>query len=119
MSHLTCPVCKVGMREVEREGVTIDVCTQCRGVWLDRGELEKLSEALSRGGGAGTSVRASVVDEPRRDDRRSFSRSDERRSDADRERFRRDQDDDEEDDRYGRGERHRKSGVARFLDFFD
>ncbi len=42
-SALTCPVCKSAMREVERESVTIDVCTQCRGVWLDRGELEKLS----------------------------------------------------------------------------
>ena len=30
------------MQEVNRGGVHIDVCTQCRGVWLDRGELEKL-----------------------------------------------------------------------------
>jgi hypothetical protein len=30
------------MREVEKEGVLIDVCPDCKGVWLDRGELEKL-----------------------------------------------------------------------------
>lgn len=30
------------MQEISRNGVQIDVCTQCRGVWLDRGEIEKL-----------------------------------------------------------------------------
>jgi Zn-finger nucleic acid-binding protein len=30
------------MKIAEREGVEIDYCTQCRGVWLDRGELEKI-----------------------------------------------------------------------------
>ncbi len=41
-----CPVCdSVRMREVEREGVLIDVCPNCKGVWLDRGELEKLMAA--------------------------------------------------------------------------
>lgn len=33
------------MREVERRAVRIDVCPECRGVWLDRGELEKLLAA--------------------------------------------------------------------------
>lgn len=39
---MRCPWCNVPMREVERRGVRIDVCPECRGVWLDRGELEKL-----------------------------------------------------------------------------
>lgn len=30
------------MQEVNRNGVMIDVCPQCKGVWLDRGEMEKL-----------------------------------------------------------------------------
>jgi Zn-finger nucleic acid-binding protein len=30
------------MREVDKDGVTIDICPQCKGVWLDRGELDKL-----------------------------------------------------------------------------
>ena len=41
-----CPVCdQVKMREVEKHGVLIDVCPSCKGVWLDRGELEKLMES--------------------------------------------------------------------------
>jgi Zn-finger nucleic acid-binding protein len=47
MSVLTCPVCQGAMREFNREGILIDCCTQCKGVWLDRGELEKLM-SLSR-----------------------------------------------------------------------
>ncbi|WP_399539108.1 zf-TFIIB domain-containing protein [uncultured Paenibacillus sp.] len=40
---MKCPVCDdVRMREVEKDGVTVDVCPDCKGVWLDRGELEKL-----------------------------------------------------------------------------
>jgi uncharacterized protein len=42
MPLLTCPNDNTGMQEVNRNGVLIDVCPQCRGVWLDRGELEKL-----------------------------------------------------------------------------
>lgn len=40
---MRCPVCDdVRMREIEKDGVMIDVCPDCKGVWLDRGELEKL-----------------------------------------------------------------------------
>ncbi|WP_068779128.1 zf-TFIIB domain-containing protein [Paenibacillus sp. GM2] len=40
---MRCPVCDdVRMREIEKDGVMIDVCPECKGVWLDRGELEKL-----------------------------------------------------------------------------
>jgi Zn-finger nucleic acid-binding protein len=40
---MKCPVCNdVRMREVEKNGVHIDVCPDCKGVWLDRGELDKL-----------------------------------------------------------------------------
>lgn len=44
MTELACPLCRAALREVNREGVAIDVCGQCRGVWLDRGELDKLLE---------------------------------------------------------------------------
>jgi len=33
------------MRQYERSGITIDQCTECRGIFLDRGELEKLIDA--------------------------------------------------------------------------
>jgi Zn-finger nucleic acid-binding protein len=42
MPVLICPNCQAGMQEVNRSNVALDICTQCRGVWLDRGELEKL-----------------------------------------------------------------------------
>lgn len=38
-----CPRCNTpSLEERERDGITIDVCPQCRGIWLDRGELECL-----------------------------------------------------------------------------
>ncbi|MEU8239316.1 zf-TFIIB domain-containing protein [Actinoplanes missouriensis] len=42
---MTCPKCHGEMRVYERSGVTIDQCTECRGIFLDRGELEKLFAA--------------------------------------------------------------------------
>jgi uncharacterized protein len=43
--QMTCPKCHGDMRTYERSGVTVDQCTECRGIFLDRGELEKLFEA--------------------------------------------------------------------------
>ncbi|WP_229399108.1 TFIIB-type zinc ribbon-containing protein [Micromonospora okii] len=45
MMQLTCPKCHGEMRQYERSGVVIDQCGECRGIFLDRGELEKLFEA--------------------------------------------------------------------------
>jgi uncharacterized protein len=45
MSELVCPKCESPMRSYERSGVTIDQCTGCRGVFLDRGELERMVDA--------------------------------------------------------------------------
>lgn len=39
---MQCPRCDGTMEERDRGDITIDLCTSCRGVWLDRGELEKL-----------------------------------------------------------------------------
>jgi Zn-finger nucleic acid-binding protein len=40
-----CPVCKEpDLVMAERQGVEIDYCPKCRGVWLDRGELDKIIE---------------------------------------------------------------------------
>ncbi|MFC5402538.1 zf-TFIIB domain-containing protein [Cohnella soli] len=42
---MNCPVCENSrMREVEKNGIMIDVCPSCKGVWLDRGELDKLMQ---------------------------------------------------------------------------
>lgn len=39
---MQCPVDGSELRMMERQGVEIDYCPQCRGVWLDRGELDKI-----------------------------------------------------------------------------
>ena len=42
---MKCPVCKdVTLLMSEKRGIEIDYCPECRGIWLDRGELEKLIE---------------------------------------------------------------------------
>lgn len=45
---MTCPECSSELRIAERQGVEIDYCSRCRGVWLQRGELDKIVER-SRG----------------------------------------------------------------------
>ncbi|MBS7804433.1 zf-TFIIB domain-containing protein [Rhizobiales bacterium TNE-4] len=45
---MLCPTCRVGLVMSERQGVEIDYCPQCRGVWLDRGELDKIIERNAR-----------------------------------------------------------------------
>ena len=41
---MNCPVDGTTLQMTERQGIEIDYCPQCRGVWLDRGELDKLIE---------------------------------------------------------------------------
>lgn len=44
MPLLMCPNDNAAMQKVVRDGVEIDMCPTCRGVWLDRGEMEKILE---------------------------------------------------------------------------
>ena len=39
-----CPIDQTNLQVMERQGIEIDHCPECRGVWLDRGELDKLIE---------------------------------------------------------------------------
>ncbi|MEM4706943.1 MAG: zf-TFIIB domain-containing protein [Candidatus Methanomethylicaceae archaeon] len=41
---LKCPVCQAELIEIQKYNVFIDVCKNCKGIWLDRGELEKIIE---------------------------------------------------------------------------
>ena len=41
---MNCPNCKSNLMMTDRNGVEIDYCPECRGVWLDRGELDKIIE---------------------------------------------------------------------------
>jgi Zn-finger nucleic acid-binding protein len=44
---MNCPKCDAGMKSYERNGIQVDQCTGCRGIFLDRGELEHLIDAES------------------------------------------------------------------------
>ena len=44
---MKCPACDVPLSMTDRQGIEIDYCPQCRGVWLDRGELDKIIERSS------------------------------------------------------------------------
>lgn len=41
---MKCPNCQATLVMSERQGIEIDYCPECRGVWLDRGELDKIIE---------------------------------------------------------------------------
>ena len=75
---MRCPVCEETLRAVERHGVEIDVCPSCRGVWLDRGEVDRLlgvgreeSRSAADGESRGHAFRPGGRDEglPGREDR--------------------------------------------------
>ena len=41
---MKCPTCIIDLVMSEKKGIEIDYCPKCRGVWLDRGELDKIIE---------------------------------------------------------------------------
>lgn len=41
---MNCPICNIPLAMSDKQGIEIDYCTKCRGIWLDRGELEKIIE---------------------------------------------------------------------------
>jgi Zn-finger nucleic acid-binding protein len=108
---MMCPVCvNVELKMTERQGVEIDYCSKCRGVWLDRGELDKIIELSASQRPAATASRQPevLVDDRNRD--RDRDRSDRDRDDRNRDRGDRDDWDD-------RGRRKRKSLLGDLFDF--
>jgi Zn-finger nucleic acid-binding protein len=107
---MNCPVCGEKLREIERSGVMVDICPSCKGVWLDRGEIEKLIGAEAKEGvvipiAAG---RANQV----QDDRRERGEHDDDSHDYDKDR--RDDSRHREDDRshgYSSSSRPRRSSL--------
>lgn len=57
---MNCPVCHTGLTMSERQGIEIDYCPRCRGVWLDRGELDKIIERTAPPTSARPEPRTSV-----------------------------------------------------------
>ncbi|MEQ8839390.1 MAG: zf-TFIIB domain-containing protein [Acidimicrobiales bacterium] len=101
---MNCPTCpESNLVMAERSGVEIDYCPTCRGVWLDRGELDKIIERDA----------PPPRREPERSDDRDRDRADDRR--------RYDNDDDWDDERSssggGRKRRKRESLLSELFDF--
>ncbi|MGH9179097.1 MAG: zf-TFIIB domain-containing protein [Acidimicrobiales bacterium] len=67
---MKCPADGATLLMSERQGVEIDYCPDCRGVWLDRGELDKLLSAAERDDDGDDRPRDSDRDRSRDDDRR-------------------------------------------------
>jgi uncharacterized protein len=67
--ELTCPKCHGAMRTYERNGVHVDQCTDCRGIFLDRGELDRLIDAENAWHGGGAAEPARGDDRSHRPDR--------------------------------------------------
>ena len=73
---MNCPKCNIPLSMSDRQGVEIDFCPQCRGVWLDRGELDKIIERAgavtgappARAAGSGPPALPSQHRDHRRDD---------------------------------------------------
>jgi len=66
---MNCPICNVALQMTERQGIEIDYCPQCRGVWLDRGELDKIIErSVSQPTPAASSERLEYQHEDRHHD---------------------------------------------------
>lgn len=93
---MKCPNDNTQLLLSERQGVEIDYCPQCRGVWLDRGELDKLIEKAS-------------AQQPAQEQVRNYQNTVQNGKQYDR---------DDDDDNYHRGSTHkRKSMLGELFDF--
>jgi Zn-finger nucleic acid-binding protein len=70
---MNCPTDGTRLEMSERSGIEIDYCPECRGVWLDRGELDKIIERNDRDGrGRGDDGRPQSDQAPRKKKKSSF-----------------------------------------------
>ena len=120
---MNCPLCVDSVLDVTfHRGIELDICPTCRGVWLDRGELDRIASGFDSE--ASRSTERSVA--PARDrpgsgtDGRESRRSDDARDDRDDDRY-----DDRSDDRYDdrsddyRRSKRKKSLGSRLGDIFE
>ncbi|MFC3493498.1 TFIIB-type zinc ribbon-containing protein [Glycomyces rhizosphaerae] len=121
MMQMLCPKCQNPMHQYERNGVVVEQCSECKGIFLDRGELEHLMKfeqsfhagpaAVAPGVPSGPPPRDPRYDDRRHDDRRY----DDRRRDDD---HRRDHyDDHRRNDDYYYKKKKKKSVFEDLFDF--
>lgn len=115
---MKCPVDGETLVMADRSGVEIDYCPKCRGVWLDRGELDKIIERASSTPTAAPRdaapiyqpepgrVETSRQDSPREDQRRRYDNDDDQRR-----RY------DNDEDRYHGKKKRRESFLSDLFDF--
>jgi Zn-finger nucleic acid-binding protein len=104
---MKCPVCSVDLVISDRAGIEIDYCPKCRGVWLDRGELDKIIERS-----AAYEAPAAAPPPPPRDDRRDYDRK--------KDDYYKKDDDYRKDDRYRKDDYYYKKKKGGFLgELFD
>ncbi|MCA0272196.1 MAG: zf-TFIIB domain-containing protein [Proteobacteria bacterium] len=106
---MQCPVDNTQLQMMDRQGVEIDYCPKCRGVWLDRGELDKLIERAAPPVALSEPARAEAPREYRGETPREYREEPRHRDDRD---YR-------DDDRYGHGKpyRKRKGFLSEIFDF--
>jgi Zn-finger nucleic acid-binding protein len=104
MALLTSPIDGSPMTQVNRFGIELDVCPTSGGVWLDKGELEKL---------------IAFVKEAANEDARHFSNAKQGRVDYDDDYYRREPKRKYSHDDYRKGHYKKKSGMSRVMDLFD
>lgn len=117
---LACPKCRAPMRTYERSGILVDQCTECRGVFLDRGELERLMDAESVAAG-GTRAGGARAGDARSGDPLGDRDGGDRALDRGRDHDGRDTDADWRRDNRGRpnaGDRRRESRLGSLFDIF-
>ncbi len=108
---MKCPVCKEpNLVMADRQGIEVDYCPQCRGIWLDRGELDKIIERS--GDRLDRSDRSDLPERPDRPDR-----STERQFDRDSDHDYRDRRRDDDDEDYS--SKHRKKRGSWLGELFD
>jgi hypothetical protein len=111
METLTCPKCQGSMRTYERSSITVDQCTECRGIFLDRGELERLVDAEAAFNTPAAAPVPPQPQQPRYEEKRyEEKRYDDRRYDQDRR---------SDNDRYGNQQYPRKKKKSFFEELFD
>ena len=111
---MRCPVDNEVLVMADRGGVEIDYCPKCRGVWLDRGELDKIIER------SGASAPPPPVPAPAAPSPTPVYQAEPgfaQRPDANRAEAPRRREDDDDDNRYGKRGRKRESFLSELFDF--
>jgi len=98
---MKCPNCNETLLMTERQNVEIDYCPQCRGIWLDKGELDKLLEYATRKNEESSNPERQTFDDERYPYSKDYERND-RYSDR---------------NKYPQHGRKKKSFLSDFFDF--